>query len=216
VRVRSRLPQAAARCRRQLGGRRRAHHRHRRRDDRSRPCDAGTRALTGAAISALTADVVNWENQIAATKSLIADLSTRAGIEGRNSSAEKSSVPPKQKPRKARRRRRKPVAARKRTPTAPVPVAVPASGYQRKAANAPLKAVRGAATFATELQAIDEIVAALSKADHALTKATRARDAAGITAASEKIQQLRRQGNELLVRLGGKARLPIDKAERMR
>ena len=56
----------------------------------------------------------------------------------------------------------------------------------------------------------------LSKADHALTKATRARDAAGITAASEKIQQLRRQGNELLVRLGGKARLPIDKAERMR
>ena len=159
---------------------------------------------------------MNWENQIAATKSLIADLSTRAGIEGRNSSAEKSSVPPKQKPRKARRRRRKPVAARKRTPTAPVPVAVPASGYQRKAANAPLKAVRGAAAFATELQAIDEIVAALSKADHALTKATRARDAAGITAASEKIQQLRRQGNELLVRLGGKARLPIDKAERMR
>jgi hypothetical protein len=83
-------------------------------------------------------------------------------------------------------------------------------------AAAPAKAVRGGALFSTELAAINEIVAALAVADKALNKATRAKDGVGIAAASEEIHQLRRRGNGLLVRLGGKARLPIDKKERMR
>ena len=92
-------------------------------------------------------------------------------------------------------------------PAPPVPVAVPASGT---------KAVRGAAAYASELKAVNEIMAALSKATKNLDKATRAKDNVAIAMVSEEIHQLRRRGNELLVRLGGKARLPIDKAERMR
>ncbi|MGA9307236.1 MAG: hypothetical protein WBW31_17665, partial [Candidatus Sulfotelmatobacter sp.] len=52
---------------------------------------------------------------------------------------------------------------------------------------APVKAVRGAAIFAVELKAVDEIVAALAVADKALNKATRAKDRVGIAAASEEI-----------------------------
>ena len=82
----------------------------------------------------------------------------------------------------------------------------------------PAKAVRGAAQFATELAAVDEIVAALAKAEKVLGKATRAKDTVAIAMVSEEIQGLRRRGHEQLVALGGRAKLPaaLDRAERMR
>ena len=106
-------------------------------------------------IRQLMADVSDYRRRIVETQALIEQLNARAGIEARNCFADRSTVPPK---RKAKRRRRKPVAARKRTPAAPVPVAVPASGNQSKGANAPSKAVRGAAAYGAELKAIDDIV----------------------------------------------------------
>jgi hypothetical protein len=173
------------------------------------------------ALAALKADVAGWQRQIAATEALIADLTVRA--EGGTRGAVQGPVHDVPLVKRKRRRRRaharraanaKPAQAirkpvRKRavvnaTPDASKPVAVSA------------KVVRGATAFATELKAIDEIVATLAKAETALNRATRAKDNVAIAAASEEIHQLRRRGNELLVRLGGKARLPIDKAERMR
>ena len=104
-----------------------------------------------AAVAALKFDLSWFEEGAARTRQLIEQLTERAGVEARNSSAEKSSVPPKQKPRKAKRRRRKPVAARKRAPAVPVPVVVPASGNQGK----------GALLFADQLEELKRLFATI-------------------------------------------------------
>ena len=169
----------------------------------------GHKGVFKAAIAALELDLVRHEADAARTRDLITALMARAGVEGRNSSPEKLSVPPKRKPQRTKRRRRKPVAARKRTPAVPVPVAVPASGKGAKA-------VKGAAVYASELKAIDGIVSALAVAETALTSATRGKDAAGIAAASEHIQRLRSEGGQLLIRIGGRAKLSIGVVERRR
>jgi hypothetical protein len=171
------------------------------------------------AVRRLTAEVSDYQRRIDEVQALIAALSAHAdgGAAHSGNAGNAAALPPKKRQRRRRKRNvvakgangaatRVPKAAAKRRTVAdkPPPVA------------APVKAVRGAAQFATELAAVDEIVAALAKADKALNKAGRSKDGVGIAAASEEIHQLRRRGNDMLVRLGGKARLPIDKSERMR
>jgi hypothetical protein len=177
-----------------------------------------------AAVAALRADNVAMQKKIAANDGLIADLLSREGGTGGGTLPARHIPSPKIERRRRRRRARVrrvaktvPVQARRKqvragtavaaTPAAPKPVA---------AVSEPAKAVRGAAQFGPELKAIGEIVLALAKADKALGKAARAKDNVTITMLTEEIHGLRRRGNDLLVRLDGKARLPIDKSERMR
>ena len=151
----------------------------------------------------------------AADKSLVAELLARAESGGAVLGTVQGHVP-RVPPKKRRRRRHKlrPAIVRKAKRRAAAKVAAVVA--PEPAPVAAKAKVRDAEAYASELKAIDEIVVALAKAGKALDKATRAKDGVGIAAASEEIHQLRRRGNDLLVRLGGKAQLPIDKTERMR
>ena len=190
------------------------------------------------AVAVLKLDLSRLEADAARTRELIAALCLR--IEGGKSgnAAVITAVPPKVKHRRRRRRRavhvtRKPVNGRRTkgsslagklergaravvAATVDAPNSLAAKDSKPVPVAAPVRAVRGAAQFAAELKAINEIVAALAKADKALNKAGRAKDTVAVSMLSAEVHQLRRLGNDLLVRLGGKARLPIDKTERMR
>ena len=167
-----------------------------------------------AAVAALRADIGCWQRQIADNEKLIAQLTERADINGGGTRGT-GTVLALRVPLKKRRRRRlkarspkahsRPRKATERRRAVPLPDTAPAAAVTEAA---PTKAVRGAAQFGAELKAIDGIVIALRAADMALTKASRAKDGAGIAAASGEIQRLRAQGGELLVRLSGKAKLP--------
>jgi hypothetical protein len=187
----------------------------------------GHRKQLMGAVKALNGDIKRWEAQIAEARLLVERLSQHADVEG-GITGSAAAVPPKK--RRRRRHKSRPVIVRKagRPPVVAlgdVGRNAPKSGAKRPTKTekpvqvaAPVKAVRGATVYAAELKALDEIVAALAVADKALNKATRAKDGVGITSSSEEIHQLRRRGDEQLVALNGRAKLPaaLDKKERMR
>jgi hypothetical protein len=163
-----------------------------------------------ATIRQLTADVSDYHRRIVETEKLISALRSRSDGEP----ATEQRKAPKLKRRRLRARGRKAKATRRKRRT----IADATPDPPPAVTAAPARAVRGATLFGEELKAVDEILASLKEADKAHSTATRAKDAAGIAAMSERIQGLRRQGGELLLRLNGKAKLPakLDVVERRR
>ena len=162
------------------------------------------------ALAALKADVVGWQRQITATEALIADLTVRAegGTRG-TALGPVHDVPPTVKRRRRRRHgARNGVSVPRKSGTVP---RRNAQIHRRKRPKpdviepvqvaAPVKAVRGAAQFAVQLEELEKIrvgiaAGANSKAAHAL----------------------RVRGDAVLREMAGKAKLPdwCDKATRVR
>ena len=153
-----------------------------------------------AAISALTADVVNWENQIAATKSLIAGLSARAGIKDGAAGTRGTTHAAREKPAPKRRRRRRhsarrhtsrhsPPRQRRKPDIEPMQVAAPAPiGAKAE----PAKSVRGHGKFADQLAELELVRVGIAAAG----------DDAKI------IHTLQVRGDAALREMAGKAKLP--------
>ncbi len=174
-----------------------------------------------AAIAALEFDLSRQEENAARTRVLIAQLRERSG------QSKSSDAPSPRRERRRRRRKLSGTAGRYQSRrVSPQPTVKDKAVKARKtrgrrhavevstAAAEPTpvtvrdKRVRGAAQFAEQLKTITTIQAQIAAAEQALDQATRAKDSAGITAASAEIAECRRKGGTVLRELQGRAKLP--------